>query len=72
MDLIYSSIRSFSRRIGERLEGGGGNVSLASCEYYFFKGHENLVQHQINITSIIERNISEIFNVCECMEYFAR
>ena len=51
MDLTYVSVRSSSRRVGGWW--GGGIVFLASCEHYFIRVHEYLVQHPSNNISII-------------------
>ena len=51
MDLINWSVRSSSRRGGDGVKGGV--VILASCEYYFIRVHENLLQHPSNYISII-------------------
>ena len=54
----YWSVRSSSRRG----IGGGGKaiVILASCEYYFIRVHENLVQHPSNDISILPRQVYDI------------
>ena len=64
MDLIYWSVHSYSRRGGENVEvvDRGYQYFLASCEYYFVRVHENLVQHPSNNISIV--NVSIAQTVC--------
>ena len=45
LDLINSSVRSYSRKEGEGVKGLKGSIAiLASCEHHFIRVHENLKQ----------------------------
>ena len=59
---LTSFIGQFVHKVGGNgvKKLGGGIVILSSCEYYFFRVHENLVQHPCNNKSIYLGLVEEI------------